>query len=315
MSNEEKKVKNEENLEDQTPVQASLLGRAHLEQVDLEAALSEDQIDVLDEHLVDEEDLEESGSPNIEPFTPPLAEANDDEINFGREAENSYHLDPASPPIAQSPSNAEQPWGQDQQADSTGYHDVFGVGSLGSALFGNLPSFKKTPEKIREKAADNYQKQQKKLDELIFNAKNKGAEIGASHVGKVQQGYLEQGVAPPVEAMQSAFSLDKDSQRSWMGMQKDLDKIEELSTRMQKTSVQAGFDHESSAQDIESKIMDFHQELSSNLEGITDEKGNSLAERISESTRRVQEILKKILESLASLVGMDGSKGQSQATG
>lgn len=329
MSAEEKKIDkvveqkaSEEKAEEPSPVQGSLLGRAQKEQFEVEAALSDDEIDQIGLDISSNEDLEEEEQSKLEPFTPPLSDDNGDEKNFGQGYEDSNHYEAAGSTdtgvmtkLQPQPYNVpEEVLTNDQQTGGAGYHDVFGIGSLGATLFGNLPSFKKKPEQIREKAAENYQKQQKKLDELIFNAKNKGADIGASHVGKVQQGYLEQGVTPPVEAMQSAFALDKESQRSWSGMQNDLEKIEELSTRMQKTSVQAGFDHESSAQDIESKIVEFHQELSNDLEGITDEKGNSLTDRIAESTKRVQEILKKILESLASLVGMNSSKGQAQLT-
>ncbi len=332
MSAEDKKKVKSSDLEEsgtgekpveESPIQGSLLGRAQIEQVDMEAALSDDEVDLMNGHIESDDELEEEEKPKLEPFTPPLADDNSNEIDFGQGFEDSVHHEAddntdtgVMTKLQPQQSNIPEEYlSNDQQAGGSGYHDVFGMGSLGASLFGNLPSFKKKPEQIREKAAENYQKQQKKLDELIFNAKNKGADISASHVGKLQQGFIEQGVTPPVEAMQSAFALDKESQRSWSGMQKDLEKIEELSTRMQKTSVQAGFDHESSAQDIESRITEFHQELSEDLEGITDEKGNSLTDRIAESTRRVQEILKKILESLASLVGIDASKGQSQAAG
>ena len=289
----------------------SLLGRAQQEQDDdLEEDLNASDIPH-EEYLNDERGPSDFDTDITEPFSPPLVESDDDILDF---QENSIDGRGGSGGHSQGDTTmAEQPLPEQQQGGGgSAYHDVFGVGTLGASLFGSLPNFKKTPEQIREKATQSYQKQQNKLDQLIFNAKNRGADISGSHVGKIQQGYIEQDIVPPEDAMKSAFSMDRDCQKSWVGLQKDLEKIEQMSVGLQKTSIQAGFDHESSAAEIEEKIADFHQELSTDLQGITDDKGNKFTDRIAESTKRVQDILKKILESLASLVGINKEQSASQ---
>ena len=292
-------------------VTQSLLGRAQFEQDNENLEEDIDAADIPHEEYSNDDSTTADFDMEIrEPFSPPLAEASDDVLDFqdssidgGRGSEGHAQ--------AETPMAAPAQYGQ-QEGGGSSYHDVFGVGTLGNALFGSLPNFKKTPQKIREKAAQSYQKQQNKLDQLIFNAKNRGADISGSHVGKIQQGYIDQNVIPPEDAMKSAFSIDRDCQKSWVGLQKDLEKIEEMSVGLQKSSIQAGFDHETSAVEIEKKIAEFHHNLSTDLEGITDEKGNKFTDRIAESTKRVQDILKKILESLASLVGINKEQSASQ---
>lgn len=314
-------------LKVQPPSQGSLLSRAKSEHDEI--TLDEEAVAIVSRQPGVEDEPEplentavtESPDNGIRPFSPPLSEpdsplqeeieALSDFDDYSGAGERGGEAGGGNAGGNES-SQQQAPQVQMEQLQSgggTSYADIMGLGSMVGAIAA-FAARNKSPEAIQAKAAASYQKQQQKLDQIIFNAKNHAFDLKSSHVGLTQKGYLDQGIEPPADAMASAYVLDKGAQKSWAGMQAQMTAMEGVVTGMQKSAAQAGFGPDSTHADISDKVNGFADAMEDNLAGMTDEKGNKLSELIRQSSNRMTEILKQIMESIKGLFTQSSSMKQ-----
>ncbi len=306
-----------ETLPEQPSIHVSLLAVAQLEHA--ESSLDDDEAAFVAEHSLregdEDEELEEEDETlrGPQPFSPPLIHSEsaiDDNDMAGLEDLHELDVDGRGGSSgSEIEARGEQVPAEMPQGGSGS--SLLSLGGFGRGFFDVVAKCRRSPEAIREKAAANYQHQMQKLDEMMVRAKDHGKDIQSSHVGLTQKGYLEQGVAPPAEAMKSAFDLDKSAQMSWGSIQENMADMESIVSRMQKNAIKAGFDSDSTLADITERIDTFTESMSSQLEGMTDSKGNLFSDRFRESQKRMIEMLKKLLESLKSLFRSSPSMEQS----
>jgi hypothetical protein len=184
-----------------------------------------------------------------------------------------------------------------------GTSDVLGLGAMAKTLASMIGFKQQDVQVVRQQAAARFEVQKKQLDEMIFSAQTHSQKLQESNTGQIAQGFLDQGVEPPVSAMKSAYALDEDAQSSWKDLQNEMGRVESQVGLLQRTAETAEFAPLEIKEDLKTSVEKLSKDASSNLKGLTDENGNSLGEMLDKYTTRIKEMLDRVLAMLLTLMG------------
>ena len=184
-----------------------------------------------------------------------------------------------------------------------GTSDVLGLGAMAKTLASMIGFKQQDVQVVRQQAAARFEVQKKQLDEMIFSAQTHSQKLQESNTGQIAQGFLDQGVEPPVSAMKSAYALDEDAQSSWKDLQNEMGRVESQVGLLQRTAETAEFSPLEIKEDLKTSVEKLSKDASSNLKGLTDENGNSLGEMLDKYTTRIKEMLDRVLAMLLALMG------------
>jgi len=184
-----------------------------------------------------------------------------------------------------------------------GTNDVLGFGAIAKTLASMVGFKQQDAQVVRQQAAARFEVQKKQLDDLIFTANNHSQKLRESNTGKIAQGFLDQGIEPPVGSMKSAYALDEDAQWAWKNLQGSMGRVESQVGQLQRTAETAEFEPNKIKDDLKIAVDKLGKDTGANVQGLTDENGNSLSEMLDKYTTRIQEMLTRVLDMLLELVG------------
>jgi len=184
-----------------------------------------------------------------------------------------------------------------------GTSDVLGLGSMAKTLASMIGFKQQDVQVVRQQAAARFEVQKKQLDDLIFSANNHSQKIRESNTGQIAQGFIDQGIEPTVGAMKSAYALDEAAQSSWGALQDSMGRVESQVGQLQRTAETAGFEPNKIKDDLKISVDKLGKDTGANVQGLTDENGNSLSEMLDTYTTRIQEMLIRVLDMLLELIG------------
>ena len=184
-----------------------------------------------------------------------------------------------------------------------GTNDVLGFGAIAKTLASMVGFKQQDAQVVRQQAAARFEVQKKQLDDLIFTANNHSQKLRESNTGKIAQGFLDQGIEPPVGSMKSAYALDEGAQSAWRNLQGSMGLVESQVGQLQRTAETAEFEPNKIKDDLKIAVDKLGKDTGANVQGLTDENGNSLSEMLDKYTTRIQEMLTRVLDMLLELVG------------